>query len=133
ALVLPLLRTLRLTQTTTWLLAAAAGIVPLAVADVVRFELDRYLGDAFDFALMFDLTGRSPAEFVAVGWSHLWLPLLMALAAAAIVTGLLLYRWRTRPAGPPATAAWMTPGWMLPIAVFAAAAVTASGVRVMSP
>ena len=46
------------------------ALVPIAVMDFVSFEIQSFLGDAFDLNLMFDLAGRSPAEFFAVGSAH---------------------------------------------------------------
>jgi hypothetical protein len=54
------------------------GVTPLLVADAISYEVVRYLGDAFDFALMFDLTGRSVAEVMAVASTHLVVPGLLA-------------------------------------------------------
>lgn len=132
ALVFPLVRALRLSRTVSWALAAGAGCAPLAVADVVRYELDRYLGDAFDLSLMFDLAGRSPSEVVAVAWSHVWLPVFLTLGVLVGAAGLVAYRWRTRPAHRSDPAGW-GPGWKLPALVFLAVGVAASGARVYSP
>jgi len=73
-----------------WIIAVAAGVVPVVVVDIVNYQLLAYLGDAFDFGLMFDLTGRSPMEILAVTSSHL---VKYALAAAFIVVLLLVTGW----------------------------------------
>jgi len=46
------------------------ALAPIALIDFVSFEIQSFLGDAFDLNLMFDLAGRSPAEFFAVGSAH---------------------------------------------------------------
>ncbi len=131
AVAIPGLRLLRLSARTTWALAAIFAVAPLAIADVVRFELDRYLGDAFDLTLMFELTGRSPTEFLAVGWAHAIVPVGLLLLGASVVVTLYLRRWRARTgSGADPTA---TPGWRLPVTVFLAVAVVASTARVASP
>jgi arylsulfatase A-like enzyme len=68
-------------------LLVAAG--PLLLAELIQYSLLSYLGDAFDFGLMFDLTGRNPAEIAAVSTSHLVGPALLfagaLLAAVAVI------------------------------------------------
>lgn len=59
-----------------------AAVCPLLIADALLYSLVAYLGDAFDLSLMFDLTGRSPAEIVAVAAGHL-LPAVLLTAGAA--------------------------------------------------
>lgn len=80
------------------LLAVALAMAPLAVADFASYELASYLGDAFDFKLMFDLAGRSPAEIIAVSSAHLstvaWLGGAALVAAVALVW---FVRWCRRP------------------------------------
>jgi arylsulfatase A-like enzyme len=73
-----------------WVLAALlAGVGPLLVADVVQYQLVRFLGDAVDLRLMFDLTGDSIGEVLAVSASHLLVPTIVAgvglLACASLV------------------------------------------------
>ena len=75
-----------------------ASLVPVVVADVIDYELHSFLGDAFDFRLMFDLAGRRPGEIVAVVWAHLapvaWLA---AAAVVAILAGtIVMFRRRRR-------------------------------------
>jgi hypothetical protein len=67
-------RTLRLTRTAAALLAAAVPLFCLGVADITSYQLVSHLGDAFDFSLMFDLTGRNPAELWAVSAKQLAWP-----------------------------------------------------------
>lgn len=67
-------RALRLTRTAAALLAAAVPLFCLVLADMVSYQLVSHLGDAFDLSLMFDLTGRSPAEVWAVSAKQLAWP-----------------------------------------------------------
>jgi hypothetical protein len=75
-----------------------AGVVPVVVADVIDYELHSFLGDAFDFRLMFDLAGRRPGEIVAVAWAHVapvaWLA--AAAAVAGIAGAVVIVRRRRR-------------------------------------
>lgn len=66
-----------------------AAVVPLAIADVLGYELIRYVGDAMDLSLMFDLTGRSVGELFAVSSSHLVLPALLTIGVVAVAAGLV--------------------------------------------
>ena len=66
-----------------------AGLGSLLLADVLSYELVRYLGDALDLSLMFDLTGRSIGEFFAVASSHLLLPALLIVAAGGAAAGVV--------------------------------------------
>jgi len=75
--------------------AAVAGAVmiaagPLLVADVVSYQFVRYLGTGFDLGLMFDLTGRSVAEMMAVAWSYL-LPLTLIVGGVSLTAGGLVW------------------------------------------
>ena len=83
------------------LLAVALPLVPVAVSDFVSYELASYLGDAFDFTLMFDLAGRSPAEILAVSSAHLSTIAWLAAAAVVAVAGLVWFvRWCRRGGAP---------------------------------
>lgn len=69
-----------------------AALTPLVVADIVDYQLTRYLSAGFDLGLMFDLTGRSIAEIVAVASPQLVsfaLGLVLLLAAIAGVIWLI--------------------------------------------
>ena len=48
--------------------AVLLAVLPLAIADFLEYQLARYLGDAFDLTLMFDLAGR---EVVGIDRQHL--------------------------------------------------------------
>ncbi len=71
-----------------------AGLGPLVAGDVISYELVRYLGDAADLSLMFELTGGSVGELLAVAASHLLIPALLMAGAGGAVGGLvwLLHR-----------------------------------------
>ncbi|HTV02901.1 MAG TPA: sulfatase-like hydrolase/transferase [Luteitalea sp.] len=85
AVVFLVVRSLRLPERWSWALSAAAAGLVLGAADVLQFELDRYLGIGVDLGLLFDLTGNSVSEFLAVGWAHLWRPVLVGLVALGVV------------------------------------------------
>ena len=97
ALVLWLAASFKLRRGPATFLAVVLALVPIVIADFASYELARYLGDAFDFKLMFDLAGRSPAEILAVSSAHLptiaWLGG-AALAAIAILA--FFVRWCRR-------------------------------------
>lgn len=77
--------------------ALVAALAPAIVANFIAYQLVQYLGDAFDLALMFDLTGRSPREFLAVSSTHLrWLAALAAVIASGIVVAIVMLRRRGR-------------------------------------
>jgi arylsulfatase A-like enzyme len=80
---------LRLGRYAAWFLAFAAGCVPFAIADFVSYEIWRYLGDAFDLRVTFDLTGWRVSELFAVAAPLLSRPAgisgLMAAGAIVIV------------------------------------------------
>lgn len=79
--------------------AYCAALAPFVVADVLAYRILDHLGDAFDFALMFDLVGRSPREIWAVAGSHA--TSFLVLVGIGTV-GLLVLVWglnRLSPAG----------------------------------
>jgi glucan phosphoethanolaminetransferase (alkaline phosphatase superfamily) len=80
--------------------AVMLALVPIAATDFVTYGLQAYLGDAFDFALLFDLAGRNPAEILAVSSEHLW-PAALGGAAGLVllVAAYVGLRWRARSAG----------------------------------
>ena len=71
------------------LAGAIAGTGALVISDVLEYEILRYLGDSFDLGLMFDLTGRSASEVLAVSSAHLVGPLALAGGALGLVVGLV--------------------------------------------
>lgn len=88
ALVAWLLRS-RLGPLTRMLAGLLVGTSVLVAADVISYGVLRYLGDVFDVELMFDLTGGSVQEILAVSSSHLVIPALLVVAAAATLTGVV--------------------------------------------
>ena len=86
---------LALSRRLSWTLALVVGLGPFVVANVVTYQLLAYLGDAFDFALMFDLVGRNPSEIVAVSSEHLTQFAVMLGAALLILVALgwVIFRW----------------------------------------
>ncbi len=62
-------------------------VLPLAAADFLAYEVWVYLGNAFDFDVLFALTGRRPSEIIAVTAPLLARPALLALVGAACVAG----------------------------------------------
>jgi Sulfatase len=57
--------------------------------EVVSYEIVRYLGDAFDLSLMFDLSGRRVDEILAVSSSYLVAPIVGSIAGLAIIGGIV--------------------------------------------
>ena len=78
-----------------------AGVLPLVGADIVAFELVRYLGDALDLQLMLDLTGGDLGEWFAVSASYLLFPLVIAAAGVLGCAG-LVWSVHRREGGPAA-------------------------------
>lgn len=81
--------------------ALLAALSVIVVWDFAAYSLLAYLGDAFDLSLMFELTNRSPSEFLAVASSHLLLPALVVLAGCGGVVGMTwaLQRYAGRSGG----------------------------------
>lgn len=69
-------------------LAFCSCVLPLAAADFLAYQIWAYLGEAFDFNLMFDLTGRRLPEIFAVTAPLLAQPLSLALLLAGGVAGI---------------------------------------------
>lgn len=75
----------RLTHLARLVLLAIGSAAPVFVWDFLNYRLLAFLGDAFDLGLMFDLTGRSAGEVLAVSSLHLAGPVaLTAFASAAL-------------------------------------------------
>jgi arylsulfatase A-like enzyme len=94
---------------------------PLVAAQIIEFQLVRFLGTGFDLALMFDLTGRSVGEMLAVSASHLLVPALV-LAAASLVAGGVLWAINKAPAAPfpaPTLRVLLVPALLLVVACIA--------------
>ena len=76
-------------------LAVLIALAPVVIADFVEYRLLTYLGDAFDLGLMFELSGRSPVEIVAVASEHL-VPLVASIAGGLIVGAVAWRAWHRR-------------------------------------
>lgn len=70
-----------------------AGL-PVVISDFVAYELATYLGDAFDFDLMFSLAGRDVREILAVSSAHVWAVVVAGLPLLALAIGLIVMVWR---------------------------------------
>ena len=75
----------RLTARAAVALALALPLFCLITANVIGYQLVARLGDAFDLSLMFDLTGKSTAEMLAVSAAQIAAPVTAILAAALAV------------------------------------------------
>jgi hypothetical protein len=87
-----------LTRTAALVAAGACALLPVAAATVVEYQILSYLGDLFDFGLMFDLAGRSLWEVLAVSWPQV-AQAAAALVAAVLAAGLAVW-WLGRRPGP---------------------------------
>ena len=67
------------------LLSAGLPLFALVTADVIDYQLLTQLGDAFDLALMYELTGKSTAEMFAVAAAQLPVPVLTIAAGGALL------------------------------------------------
>ncbi len=112
-------RFVALTRTARSAAILAFALGPLAVANFISYELQTYLGDAFDIGLMFDLTGRRTEEFFAVASSHIGSPLALLTAGGL---GVVASVWVVNRFGPGAPDRWRVTGggsaWRWPVAVF---------------
>jgi glucan phosphoethanolaminetransferase (alkaline phosphatase superfamily) len=69
--------------------ALLAALGPFIVTNVISYELLRYLGDTADLSLMFELTGGSVSELLAVAAAHLLVPVLLIVGASGAAGGLI--------------------------------------------
>ncbi len=128
AVALTIARRLRLRRSAGWLLAVAAGCTPIAVADFLTYELWRFLGDAFDFHLMYQLTGRHLSEMMAVSAPLLARPLGIGLVVVGGIAGMtaLVHRLDRRRAAIIAAPSWRSVvSGSLSLALLSAATMTA--------
>ena len=117
-------------------LAAAffASVGPLVAADVLSYELVRYLGDAADLSLMFELTGGSVSELLAVASSHLIVPILLVTGATTAAGGLvwLIHRYTAgEPSRPARMRVLATPAvfWLAAVAGVTLASVSSDAME----
>ena len=128
-------RSLRLNAWATWVLAVAISVAPLLVADFLSYSLLSFLGDAFDLRLIFDLTGGSLAELLAVSQAHLerFLWAGAAAAPAVVIAVWILMRWAPRGAHLAFTADRLTVVAGFSTAVFVAGSAGVLALRMLSP
>ena len=107
-------------------LAAAfcLALLPIFLADFVEYQLLNYLGDAFDFRLLFDLSGRSLGEVLAVSSAHIGRIVWLAVGTLILV---ILALWvasrRIRLAGAPLGRTRLWPSLMIPLVLLISGAV----------
>jgi glucan phosphoethanolaminetransferase (alkaline phosphatase superfamily) len=89
AAVLVLTSRLRLTTAARHIAVFLGAVAPFVLADFVSYRLAAYFGDAFDLSLMFELTGRRPEEFLAVGSWQIVQTLTVVVAAFGALALLL--------------------------------------------
>ena len=87
-----------LTRSARLALVGLGAVAPLVIWDFIAYTLLAYLGDAFDLGLMFELTGRSTGEMLAVSSAHLAAPLALTACAVVGLGGIVwaLNRFNTR-------------------------------------
>ena len=83
-------RHMRLSAAARGLITIIGALLPIVVANFVTLHLIDYLGDTINARILFELTGRSLAEVVAVAAGHL-LRLGLVLAVAGAVVAVLGY------------------------------------------
>ena len=93
-------RRLRLGPRAAMAMTFVVALCPIAAIDFVTYEIQSFLGDAFDLNLMFDLAGRSPAEIFAVGSAHLARTLLLVGWGILAVLSISWLLRRRRPSAP---------------------------------
>ena len=93
---------LRLNTAGRTFLTLSLTLLPVIVGNFISYELFHYLGDLLNASVLFDLTGRSPAEALAIAMPHMAGPLLVLLvvACAILALGWALNRWVPAPFGP---------------------------------
>lgn len=121
---------LRIGQMAATVCALVAGVAPVAAADFIAYRLQDFLGDAFDFGLMFELAGRDPAEVLAVSSAQLTTMVTAALAGVfALGVAFLVFRRRARRTRARIPTALPLMRWVTG-AVFVAALVVTTSLRV---
>jgi hypothetical protein len=83
ALVLWICATLQLRPAGRVLFTLGFALLPVAWFDVVSYQIHQYIGDVFTVAVLFDLSGRSVREFLAVAGPQI--AALVALLVAGVV------------------------------------------------
>ena len=105
-------------------------LTPAVVANFIEYQLGAYLGDAFDVRLLFDLSGRSPGEFIAVSAAHIWRMVWLGLGVGGPLAVVLWIALRRGPHRTGAPLAGPTPrAMLLPVALFLVGTVVMTAVR----
>ena len=65
------------------------AVTPILVVDFIKYQIHAYVGDAFDFALTFEIADRNPKEIFAVAATHLVAPIALVTASGAFVVFLI--------------------------------------------
>jgi hypothetical protein len=89
---------LRLRAAAVTTAAALAAVGPLVLADIISYEIARYVGDIVDVSLALDLAGGDVTEILAVMSAHLFVPGLL-IACASGAAGSLVWIVHRRSAG----------------------------------
>jgi hypothetical protein len=84
-------------------LALVLALLPIVAINFVEYELLTYLGDAFDFRLLFDLAGRSPREILAVSSAHVMSVVAVSLSTTAALAAAAWFILRRSRRGTPMT------------------------------
>lgn len=94
ALVLWICATLQLRPAGRVLFTLGFALLPVAWFDVVSYQIHQYIGDIFNLGVLFDLSGRSTREFLAVAGPQIgvFVGLLLAGAAAIFAVAWVLNR-----------------------------------------
>ena len=124
ALLIALCRRLEFGRWTRRTALLGLGAFPFAAFNLVAYQLHLYLGDMMNLGLLFDLSGRSVAELLAVGGSHILVVVgaLVACAGAVVVSVTTVSRFST--ASPGAADTKAPAAWKLVAFVLAAMLVT---------
>jgi len=93
------------------LMVLAVALSPLAIADFLFYRLATYLGDMLNLETLFQLTGKSIQEILAVAWPQLLSLGLMVLAAVALLSVGLKILNRFSPDASPGLAQAKLPLW----------------------
>jgi glucan phosphoethanolaminetransferase (alkaline phosphatase superfamily) len=89
AIVLRVCSRLELSKKDSVILALMISLAPVVTADFLAYRLQSFLGDAFDFDLMFQLAGGNPAEILAVSNYQAGLVAAGLLAGVLVLAGLI--------------------------------------------
>ncbi len=81
---------LRLGRAAGWVLSMLLILAPVALFELITYEIARFLGDAVNVTLLMDLGGNRP-ELVSVAWAYLRSPLALSmLGVSAVALAILL-------------------------------------------